>query len=202
MKYLAIDTSGTYLTAAVNIDGKIYGGFHPDCGLQHSVTMMPEIDKALKESGYTIADLDFIAVTVGPGSFTGIRIGVSAVKAFAYAYNKKVLPLTSFDTIAYNKEGGKVLAIVDARHDNFYACGYIDKKISIKPCFIDGQKLDELSKEYAVLSFAPIEGHDCEVVDVFNGFLKAIEENADLITEDRESIVPLYVKKSQAEEGL
>lgn len=202
MKYLAIDTSGTYLTAAVNIDGKIYGGFYPDCGLQHSVTMMPEIDKALKESGYTVADLDFIAVTVGPGSFTGIRIGVSAVKAFAYAYNKKVLPLTSFDTIAYNKEGGKVLAIVDARHDNFYACGYEDKKISIKPCFIDGQKLDKLSKEYAVLSSAPIEGHDCEVADVFNGFLKAIEENADLITEDRESIVPLYVKKSQAEEGL
>ena len=202
MKYLAIDTSGTYLTAAVNIDGKIYGDFHPDCGLQHSVTMMPEIDKALKESGYSIADLDFIAVTVGPGSFTGIRIGVSAVKAFAYAYDKKVLPLTSFDTIAYNKEGGKELAIVDARHDNFYACGYKDKKITIKPCFIDGQKLDELSKEYAVLSSAPIEGHDCEVVDVFNGFLKAIEENADLVTEDRESIVPLYVKKSQAEEGL
>ena len=112
------------------------------------------------------------------------------------------MPLTSFDTIAYNKEGGKVLAIIDARHDNFYACGYKDKKITIKPCFIDGQKLDELSKEYAVLSSAPIEGHDCEVVDVFNGFLKAIEENADLITEGRESIVPLYVKKSQAEEGL
>lgn len=202
MKYLAIDTSGTYLTAAVYVDGKIYGGFHPDCGLQHSVTLMPEIDKALKESGFTIEDLDFIAVTVGPGSFTGIRIGISTVKAFAYAYNKKVLPLTSFDTIAYNKERGKVLAVIDARHDNFYVCGYDDKTVIINPCFIDGEKLEELSRDYAVLASAPIEGRNCEVVDVFEGFLKAIDEKSNLITEDREDIVPLYVKKSQAEEGL
>lgn len=202
MKYLGVDTSGSYLTVVVNNDGQIFGGFHPDCNLQHSVTMMTEIDSALNSSGLSIADLDFIAVTVGPGSFTGIRIGVSAVKAFSYAYGKDVLPLTSFDTIAYNKEGEKVLAVIDARHDNYYVCGYSSGRVCLPPTFIDGEKLDELSKEFKLLSSTPLIGHDSEVVDVCEGFIRAIDKNSHLKTSDRESIVPLYIKKSQAEEGL
>ena len=98
--------------------------FLPDCALTHSVVLMGEIENALAEAGIDKKDIDVFACAVGPGSFTGIRIGVATVKALAYALGKKVLGVTSFDSLAYNvSDGRKKLAVIDARHGNFYACG-------------------------------------------------------------------------------
>ena len=203
INYLAIDTSGNGLTVAVGGEKKAVSRLE-NCTLTHSVELMGEIEKTLEKAGLDKENIDVFACSVGPGSFTGIRIGVSTVKAFGYALNKKVLAVTSFLSLAYNVEKGrKKLAVIDARHGNYYACGYDenDKEVLL-PCFIERAKLEEYSKEYFVISDTEIDGVQSIVADVESGFVKAVEANLDRASTDVETVVPLYVKKSQAEEGL
>ncbi len=190
MNYLAIDTHAGYLTVVVSFKGQIYTKYLAECGLTHSVILNKGIEDTLNSANATLQDMDFFACVVGAGSFTGIRIGVSCIKAFSFALNKKVLSITSFDTIAYNTDRQKVLAIVDARNGNNYACIY-EKGKAKEPKFISALELEELKKEYKVVS--------CKEVDVVNGLVLAVEDKKEFLT-DRESLVPLYVKKSQAEE--
>lgn len=204
MNYLAIDTSRSSLTVAVGGKNKAVK-FLPDCALTHSVVLMGEIENALAEAGIDKKDIDVFACAVGPGSFTGIRIGVATVKALAYALGKKVLGVTSFDSLAYNvSDGRKKLAVIDARHGNFYACGYAaDGQIDLSPRFIDTAALCGLAREYEIISDEKIENSDgfsYSVADVKDGFIKAVETNLDKASDDAETLVPLYVKKSQAEE--
>lgn len=203
INYLAIDTSGNGLTVAVGGEKKAVSRLE-NCTLTHSVELMGEIEKTLEKAGLDKENIDVFACSVGPGSFTGIRIGVSTVKAFGYALNKKVLAVTSFLSLAYNVEKGrKKLAVIDARHGNYYACGYDENDEEIlPPCFIDRAKLEKYSKEYLVISDIEIDGVQSIVADVEIGIVKAVEANLDRASIDVETVVPLYVKKSQAEEGL
>ena len=137
INYLAIDTSGNGLTVAVGGEKKAVSRLE-NCTLTHSVELMGEIENTLEKAGLDKENIDVFACSVGPGSFTGIRIGVSTVRAFGYALNKKVLAVTSFLSLAYNVEKGrKKLAVIDARHGNYYACGYDENDEEIlPPCFI------------------------------------------------------------------
>ena len=102
MNYIAVDTSGKHLTLIAKKDEKIYEFFDKDCGVNHSISVMTELENLLIKADMQLKDADFFACVVGAGSFTGIRIGVSTVKALAFAANKPVLKITSFDTLAYN----------------------------------------------------------------------------------------------------
>jgi tRNA threonylcarbamoyl adenosine modification protein YeaZ len=201
MNYLAIDTCDTALTVAVSYNGKTKVHYAPDCGVKHSVDLMPAVENIILELGFNLNDADFIAVVVGAGSFTGIRIGVSTVKALCFAFKKPCLAITSFDTLAYNNTDGKTLAVIDAKHGSFYACGYTDGKISFPPSFISRTQLDELLGEYTLVSGAPINGLDTKVVSVTDGLIKAVESKADEKTLNLDQVVPLYIRKSQAEEN-
>ena len=90
MNYLAIDTSGEYLTVIAKHGERTERVFRPDCLAKHSVVLMEEIDGALSRAQMTAAECDFFAVVVGPGSFTGIRIGIATVKGLAFAAGKQV----------------------------------------------------------------------------------------------------------------
>lgn len=201
MNYLAIDTCGTALTVAVSYNGKTKIHYAPDCGVKHSVDLMPAVENALLETGFNLSNADFIAVVVGAGSFTGIRIGVATAKALCFAYKKPCLAITSFDTLAYNRTDGKTLAVIDAKHDSFYVCGYTDGKESFPPSFIPRSELDELLKDYSAVSIAPISGIESQLVSIADGLIKAVEDKSDKATFDLDEIVPLYIRKSQAEEG-
>lgn len=85
----------------------------------HSALLLPAIDELMKENGVAPETLDAVAVNVGPGSFTGIRIGVSMATSLAFATGAKRIAVTSFDIIAYNR--GRIIAAVDAGHGNVYA---------------------------------------------------------------------------------
>lgn len=200
MKYLAIDTSSKNLTVILNdgINSQVIDEFS---GVRHSETLMPSIEKLVDKAGLSIKDLDFIAVVIGAGSFTGIRIAVSTVKAFCFAFNIPFLSVTSFDIIAYNEEYGKILAVLDAGHDGFYVCGYHDKKVVLEPSYIMKDELIKLSKEYTLLSDTEIDGFNVKVVDRAQGFISAIDQKQKELQTDLELLVPLYVRKSQAEEG-
>lgn len=201
MKYLAIDTCGSNLTLALNDGEKLNIYFDENCGVRHSVDIMPETEKLLLSSGIAVSDLDFIAVTVGAGSFTGIRIGVSTAKALCFAHNLPCLKITSFDTIAYNIPEGKNLAVINAGHGGYYVCGYQDLKIVLEPKFILREELLALTKEYSVLSFEEIDGVKTQVVSVKDGLINVCEKNFKNAEKDLDKIEPLYVRKSQAEEG-
>lgn len=201
MNYLAIDTSGNHLTVVLSANGKIYEKFFPNSGVNHSVELMGAVDELFTKSNITPNDVDVFCSVVGPGSFTGIRIGVSTMKGFADPTNKKVLGVTSFDTIAYNKTCDKVLAVINARHDNFYVCGYENGAIVLEPNFVDLEKVKELSKEYKLLSYEPIDGLIVEIVSPLEGLKMAIEKNIDKANSNVNSVKPFYLRLSQAEEG-
>ena len=80
MKILAVDTSATSASVAVAEENKIIGAFSINTALTHSQTLIPMIEEVIKKTGITSDDIDVVAVNAGPGSFTGVRIGVAAVK--------------------------------------------------------------------------------------------------------------------------
>ena len=201
MNYIVIDTSGKNLTVVINKNGQIFKYFDAECGTSHSVALMPVIEDLAKKADFDFNDADFMGAVVGAGSFTGIRIGVATIKAMCFAYKKPCLSITSFDTLAYNENGGKVLALIDAKHNGFYVCGYNDKKVDFPPEYLTRDKVEEIAKDYKILASAPIKGFDVTTVSVLDGLIRAVEEKTEQITFDLESLVPLYVRKSQAEEG-
>ena len=201
MKCLGIDTSGSHLTVAIINEDKTYSKHLPNCNLQHSVIAMQEVEDLLLLANLDIFDIDVFACVVGPGSFTGIRIGISMVKAFAFACGKKVLSLTSFDVLAYSSDSSKNLALIDAKHDNYYICGYENLKPITSGEFYGLEKVKEISKEYENLLISSTNEDFTSNCNLEKGFINALKNNLDKATSDRESLIALYLKKSQAEEN-
>jgi len=199
LKYLAIDTSGDLVVLAVN-GNKQSLKYLKGCMSQHSLTLMPYVEQCLSESGMALSDVDFFAVVIGPGSFTGIRIGVSTIKALCFATGKKALSLTAFDCLAYDDNAPeKAFCVIDANHDNFYCSAYDNKNVVLPPCFLSKTQVAEKSEGYTVVAVKPVDFAGAVVADISCGLKKAIEtlySNEDGYREP----VPLYVKKSQAEE--
>lgn len=200
MNYLAIDTSNKNLTVVVCKDGEIFSYYDSECGVNHSVALMVEVEKLLNKSGLTIDKADFVACVVGAGSFTGIRIGVSTVKALCFAYNKPCLAITSFDTLSYNKKAGKYMAVIDAKHNGYYVAGYTDGKVTVSPQYVLKEQLLNYAKEYALLSDTDID-LPCEKVSALSGLINAVEIKKSQATFNLDEVAPLYCRKSQAEEG-
>lgn len=201
MNYLAIDTSGKNLTVVVENNGQLYTYYDSECGTNHSVSLMPKIEELLLKADLDLKNADFLAVVVGAGSFTGIRIGVSSIKALCFAYDLPALSITSFDTLAYNVKDGKVLSVIDAGHGGFYVAGYSDGNIVLPPSYMLKQELDLIKDGYTIVTSNKIDGIESLTVSVLDGLIKAINAKSNQATKDLDLISPLYVRKSQAEEG-
>lgn len=126
MKILGVDSTATSASAAVLSDGKILSLNYSNTGLTHSQTLLPMIDSALKSAGVTVNDIDLFAVSSGPGSFTGVRIGVSAVKGIAQPLNKKCVSVSTLEVIAKSLEntGCYAVAVMDARCNQVYTAQF------------------------------------------------------------------------------
>lgn len=122
MRILGIDTSCSAATAAILNDEKLEAEIFLNHKMQHSVILFPMIDKMLNMLEIKIQDIDAVAISGGPGSFTGLRIGVSAAKGIAQGGNKKFVAVSSLDAIAFQQVGfdGIICPILDALHDNVY----------------------------------------------------------------------------------
>ena len=201
MNYLAIDTSGKNLTVIICKNGEIFKFHDFECGVNHSVELMPKVEELALKADFDFSTADFFCAVVGAGSFTGIRIGVATIKAMCFAFKKPCLSITSFDTLAYNEKGGKVLAVIDAKHNGFYVCGYSDGEVVFPPAYLMRDELEKIAGEYQMVAIAPIDGFLVKTVSVADGLIRAIEEKKSDVTLDIEALTPLYVRKSQAEEG-
>ena len=132
MKILSIDTSSSICSVAILEDNKIIKEMHNFSEKEHSETLMPMIDELFKTTKLSLDNIGLIACSVGPGSFTGIRIGIATVKAFADAKNIPVVGVNSLEAMAYlgvaQKGDGEYVSILDARNDNVYFAIYKMKK--------------------------------------------------------------------------
>lgn len=122
MKILALETSAKAVSAAVAEDGKILCCGYQDTGLTHSRTLMPIVEGILKNTELTVSQMDAIAVAAGPGSFTGIRIGVAAAKGLAFAADKPAIGVSTLAAMARNVAhvDGLIVCAMDARRQQIY----------------------------------------------------------------------------------
>lgn len=123
MNILVLDCAVTKLSIAVKTEDKFISQTY-DIGMRQSEILVPTIDEILSKAGITAAELNYSALTIGPGSFTGLRLGISALKAIELAYNVPVYGISSLTiySYAYKDLGLPILACIDANKDKFYAC--------------------------------------------------------------------------------
>lgn len=123
MKILGFDTSGVSGSIALSEDGRLMAETETwDVGT-HSQWFLPSVDSLLKDGSVKMEDIDLFAVGIGPGSFTGLRIGVSAVKGFAWALGKKCVSVSTLEAMATNEiaDGRRICPVLDARRKEVYA---------------------------------------------------------------------------------
>jgi len=134
MKILAIDTSTDYLSLAISDGEKTIARYHRRTHRNHSRLIIPTISGLIKKARLKIHDIDVFAVSIGPGSFTGLRIGVVTVKALAYALGKPIVTVPTLDVIAQNAKSfrGLICPVIDARKSKVYGCLYRSDGKSVK----------------------------------------------------------------------
>ena len=122
MKILALETSAKSVSAAVVEDGMVLASAYQNIGLTHSVTLMPLVDAMLQHAALSAQDMGLIAVAAGPGSFTGLRIGISAAKGLAWALDLPCCGVSTLEAMAENVRNfdGTVICAMDARRQQIY----------------------------------------------------------------------------------
>ena len=122
MKILAVDTSATAASVCLATEDKILGEFYTNTALTHSQTLVPMAEQVLKTTRTDMDEIDYFAVNAGPGSFTGVRIGVAAVKGMAFKNNTPCVSVSTLESMAYNMIGNDcvVCAVMDARCNQVY----------------------------------------------------------------------------------
>ncbi len=126
MRILGLDTSAASGGAALLVDGMVCSERSFNVGTVHSERLMPAVEQVLREADITGDELDAISVTVGPGSFTGLRVGVTTAKALAYGWEKPMVPVNTLEALAWQVTGlsGLVLSALNARRGNVYGAVY------------------------------------------------------------------------------
>lgn len=150
MKILSVDTSAVCASVAITEGEKIISLCSTNAGLTHSRTLLPMIDSALKNSETELSEIDFFACSVGPGSFTGIRIGIASLKGLADGCAKKCLPVSTLEALAYNLLGHDAVAccVMDARCGQVYCALFDVSDDGVKRLTDDEAiKIDDLSKK-------------------------------------------------------
>lgn len=130
MKILSIDSATECASLAVIDENKLLGEISLNHKKQHSVILMPMVDSLLKSLELNIKDIDGFVISKGPGSFTGLRIGMSMIKGLSQGTNKPFVSVSSLDALAYNMAytGGIICPMLDALRDNVYTALYSFKK--------------------------------------------------------------------------
>ena len=126
MKMLAFDCSSKTMAAAVAEEGRVLAKDYSEENRNHAPYLMPMIQKVLADSGTQAGDMDAIGVTIGPGSFTGLRIGIATAKGFSDTLQIPMLPLLSLDALALGLSDyqGTIVTMLDARKNQVYAAVY------------------------------------------------------------------------------
>lgn len=149
MKILAIDTSTTHSSCSVMEDNNIVGDFSINQSMSHNEILLVMVDEVLKKLNIDIEDIDLFVVVTGPGSFTGIRIGVTVVKALAMALNKPIVAVNTLEALSFGIfSDKKKIPLIDARGERVYYGVYegISNTNIVAPALLT---IDELLEEFS-----------------------------------------------------
>lgn len=225
MKILSIESSTSSASCAILEEDKLLGEVNLNGKKQHSVILMHLIDNLLKDLKLSLDDIDAFAVSSGPGSFTGLRIGMATAKGLASATNKPFIGVSSLDALAFNLAytDGIVCPIIDALRDNVYTALYsfkngklerltdymaihIDDLIStIKNGNYDSVSFigdaipkfkEKLSSSFEKVNFAPNNVNLARASSLGELGLSRIKKG---LADDPLTFAPIYLRKSQAE---
>lgn len=224
MLVLSVDSSSSTATCALVKDDEVLGEINLNNKKQHSVILMDLIDTLLKEYHIEINSLDGFVISRGPGSFTGLRIGMATLKGLAFGSNKPLTSISTLDALAYNvvSFNGIICPIMDALRENVYTCLYKSENNSLislieENCLSISELVDILKEKNLPIIFVGdgVSKHkdflkenlpNCIFAPNHSNFPKAssvgelgIKKIKDGIMEDLDSINPIYLRKSQAE---
>ncbi len=215
---LSIDASAVTASAALTDGDKVINSEFVNKGLTHSETLLPMIKRVM--GGCSFESLDAIAITAGPGSFTGVRIGVATAKGLAFLNSTPCIPVSTLEAIAYNfeNENAVICAVMDARRMQFYNAlfkaenGNIirlteDRAISLEDLREELKAFDRviIAGDGARLCFENIALENCVLPDdelIYQNALavsKAAKHNNKIPPKE---LMPVYLRQSQAEREL
>lgn len=215
---LSMDSSAVTASVALTDGDEIIKSEFVNSGLTHSETLLPMITRVM--DGRKYSELDGIAITAGPGSFTGVRIGVATVKGLAFNDDIPCYSVSTLEAIAYNfvDENAVVCAVMDARRMQFYNAVFKvengsverlcdDRAISIEDLRNDLKQYDKviIAGDGAKLCFQNIELENCTLADDDRIYQNAVgvakaAQNKNAISP--KALMPVYLRQSQAEREL
>ena len=221
MIILGMDTSSVNATVALLNDRKLIGEYIISNDRTHSQIIMPLLDDLLSKTGINISDVDVFATCIGPGSFTGLRIGITTIKTLAQAMNKPVIGIDSLKGLSLNvMSNDYICPLIDARHNQVYTALYKDNLCKTEPDVVDidilleslrgkktvfvgdgvltyQDKINEFANEN--WKIAPINLQMQKASSIcYGAYERAVNNDFDNLF----SLVPLYLRKSQAEREL
>lgn len=224
MLVLSIDSSSNAAACAIVDENHVLGEICLTDKKQHSIILMDLIDKILKDCELTVSDLDGFVISKGPGSFTGLRIGMATIKGLSFGSSKPCVSVSSLDGLAYNVSSfnGLICPIIDALRNNVYTCIYKmdgDELIILQePMCISLDELLTILKEkdepvmflgdgtikhraflkdnLAKACFAPNHSNYTRASSLGHLGIKLLEQG---IQDDLNVSSPVYLRKSQAE---
>lgn len=215
---LSIDSSAVTASAALTDGDNVIRSEFVNKGLTHSETLLPMIKRVMGDVAYS--ELEAIAITAGPGSFTGVRIGVATAKGLAFKFSTPCIPVSTLEAIAYNfvNENAVICAVMDARRMQFYNALFKVENGKIERLTPDRAiSLEDLQKELRQYENVIIAGDgarlcadnigldNCRIADeelVYQNAVslaKAAEKNKKI---PPEKLMPVYLRQSQAEREL
>ena len=206
MRVLYIDTSSSYLYSAIVEDEKLIASVSEDYGQSLSEIALPKIVEMFNENKLSPKDVDKIIVVDGPGSFTGIRIGITIAKVYAWSLNIPITTITSLEAMSISSKEKKIhVPMINARRGYVYAAIYDEnQKVIHKP---EHMKWDDVEKEIHNLNSVEIISNDeydwdVETVPYQPDFVKIVETFKEKEPMNPHAVNPEYLKLTEAEEKL
>ena len=202
---LFIDTSMKNVSISIVKDNKIMSIIQEDIPNEHSKYATSYVKKVIDDAGIDANDIDDILVVNGPGSFTGVRIGVTIAKTYGYLINKELIPVSSLKSLAISSNKDSiVMSVIQANRSNFYV-GIYDSKYNnlIDEQFVSSNKLIELIEEYNPY----IVSNDFYVLGMYKfnkvslDILRIVDYYKDMNKVNYHALVPNYLKLPQAMEN-
>lgn len=198
MKTLFIDTSYKFIHVYILNEYNVVCERSLSVEKDMSNKILPLIRSCFDDLQFSIKDINNLFVTIGPGSFTGLRVGLTFAKIVAYSLNIKLYPVSTLEYLAsISKKERKIISIIDARRGNVYA-GYYDNELNLlhKEELISYENINNINS--FIVSFDGIYNSNISNIDV----VKLIKKHINDVPSDPKLLVPNYLKKTEAEEKL
>ncbi len=200
MKYILVDTAGNSANVIARKDDKVLFATLPN-ERRHSDVLLGEIDGLLRQLSIKVTDLDYMGVITGPGSFTGIRIGIATIKGFAAVNNCKLIGLTAFDVLKEEIKNG--VGLLKCTKTSCYYAIYRASDIE-KTGVVENDEISSFGKNIFVVDGDGLEFPNTKVIKDYKRLLQLAMENAIKNRKfvDNNQLEAVYMQKPQAEREL